>query len=158
MSSTYDSPTVPPSDSMTVPPAYRPTVLLTGGNRSFIMVAMDLMLETVLEEVIARLEPLSLCRVILFGSHAQGRATPDSDLDLLIVLDRDDLPRTHQQRVQLDLSVLRALRDLRQRYAMDIIVHTQAMYQRFLAGNSAFAREIQQTGVTVYEAGHARMA
>ena len=122
------------------------------------MAVMDRTLETVLEEVIARLEPLALSRVILFGSQAQGRAAPDSDLDLLIVRDRDDLPRTHRQRVQLDLSVLRPLRGLRQKYPMDIIVHTQAMYQRFLAGNSAFAREIRHTGVTVYEAGHARMA
>jgi len=122
------------------------------------MAVMDTMLETVLEEVIARLEPLPLRRVILFGSHAQGRATPDSDLDLLVVLDRDDLPRTHEQRAQLELSVLRPLRDLRQRYAMDIIVHTEAMYQRFLAGDSAFAREIRQTGIAIHEAGHARMA
>ena len=131
---------------------------LTGCCRRRIISIMDKLLETVLDEVLARLKPLSLSRVILFGSHAQGCGTSDSDIDLLVVLDRDDLPRTHQQKTQLDLSVLRPLRDIRQRFAMDIIVHTKAMYYRFLAGNSVFALEIQQTGVTVYEAGDAGMA
>ena len=119
---------------------------------------MDTTLETLLEEVIASLEPLSPSRVILFGSHAQGRATPESDLDLLVVLDREDLPQTYEQKTRMDLCVLRLLRSIRRRCSMDVIVYTKAMYRRFLAGNSAFAREIQETGVTVYEAGHAGMA
>lgn len=119
---------------------------------------MDMALKTLLEEVVAKLEPLSLSRVVLFGSHAQGHAVPDSDLDLLVVLDREDVPQTYQQRVSLDLCVLRLLRDIRRSYAMDIVVYTKAMYHRFLASNSAFAREIQEKGLTVYEAGSTRMA
>lgn len=119
---------------------------------------MDITLKTLLEKVVARLEPLSLSRVILFGSHAVGHARPDSDLDLLVVLDREDMPQTYQQRVSLDLCVLRLLRDIRQDHAMDIIVHTKAMYHRFVTGNSAFAREIQEKGLTIYEADSTRMA
>jgi predicted nucleotidyltransferase len=32
-------------------------------------------------------------QIILFGSHARGEATPDSDVDLLVVVDRVDHPR-----------------------------------------------------------------
>jgi predicted nucleotidyltransferase len=44
--------------------------------------------EELLRPIIARLKPT---RVILFGSHARGQAGPDSDWDLLVVVD-DDLP------------------------------------------------------------------
>jgi predicted nucleotidyltransferase len=114
--------------------------------------------QKLLDEVIARLEPLSLSRVILFGSRARGVADSESDIDLLVVLNRDDMPETHAQKTQLDLSVLRLLRDIRKRRAMDVIVHTRPMHRSFLATKSAFALEIQQKGVTIYEAGHAPMA
>jgi len=29
-------------------------------------------------------------QILLFGSHVHGTATPQSDIDLLVVLDRDD--------------------------------------------------------------------
>ena len=119
---------------------------------------MDATTRSLVDEIVTRLAPLAVSRVILFGSHAQGRGTGDSDLDLLVVLDRDDLPQTYGQKTNLYLSVLRPLRDIRKRSPLDVIVHTKAMYHRFLAMDSAFAREIRNTGVTVYEAGHARMA
>lgn len=32
------------------------------------------------------------CRVVLFGSAARGEAGPDSDIDLLVILDDDASP------------------------------------------------------------------
>ena len=40
--------------------------------------------EELLRSVVAYFDPV---RVILFGSHARGEAGPDSDYDLLVVLD-----------------------------------------------------------------------
>jgi hypothetical protein len=62
------------------------------------------------------------------------------------VLDRDDLPRTHEQRIQLDLSVLRVLRDLRQKLVMDIIVHTQAKKSAL-----SFVSIVLREGRTLYK-------
>jgi uncharacterized protein len=45
--------------------------------------------ESLLRQVVATYAPR---RVILFGSRARGDARPDSDIDLLVVLD-DDAPR-----------------------------------------------------------------
>ena len=42
-----------------------------------------------LQSVVAYFSPR---QVILFGSHARGEAGPDSDIDLVVVLD-DDAPR-----------------------------------------------------------------
>jgi len=42
-----------------------------------------------LDSVVAYFRPR---RVILFGSHARGQAGPDSDIDLLVVVDDDTPP------------------------------------------------------------------
>jgi predicted nucleotidyltransferase len=44
-------------------------------------------LRSIVDEVVAAADPAKL---ILFGSVARGEAGPDSDLDLLVVLDRLD--------------------------------------------------------------------
>lgn len=55
-------------------------------------------------------------RIILFGSHARGEATPDSDIDLLVVL-----PEATNKR-QSAIEIRRALRDFPA--SKDIIVTT----------------------------------
>lgn len=55
-------------------------------------------------------------RIILFGSHARGDATVDSDIDLLVVL-----PETPDKR-QAAIEIRRALRDLP--VSKDIVVTT----------------------------------
>lgn len=55
-------------------------------------------------------------RIILFGSHARGDATADSDIDLLVVL-----PETPDKR-QAAIEIRRALRDLP--VSKDIVVTT----------------------------------
>jgi len=42
-------------------------------------------------------------RVLLFGSHARGDATPDSDLDFLVI--ERDLPNRHAEMVRLGREV-----------------------------------------------------
>jgi uncharacterized protein len=62
-------------------------------------------------------------QIILFGSHAWGTPTEDSDVDLLVILsDSDDTP--HRRAVRAH----RALRGLT--VPCDILVRTQAEIQR----------------------------
>jgi predicted nucleotidyltransferase len=62
-------------------------------------------------------------RIILFGSHAWGNPTEDSDVDLLVILsDSDETP--HRRAVRAH----RALRGLS--IPCDILVRTQAEIQR----------------------------
>ncbi len=51
------------------------------------------MVPSIVEEIVDRVHPV---RVILFGSVARGDETPDSDLDLLVVLNQlDPSERAH---------------------------------------------------------------
>lgn len=97
--------------------------------------------DSLLRQIVATYAPR---RVILFGSRARGEAGPDSDLDLLVVLD-DDVPAEalgHDRRYQ-------ARRDYHG--AVDIIPWRDADLRRREHIRGSFAATIKREGVTVYE-------
>lgn len=53
------------------------------------------LLKTITEQIVGACDPV---RVILFGSHAEGQATPDSDIDLLVVTDEALSPHEQWER------------------------------------------------------------
>ena len=113
------------------------------------------MKEQYLPEIVELLQPIAPAKIILFGSQASGNADEDSDLDLIVVTNSDKLPANHREKEDAYLEVSRLLRDLRREVSMDLIVHTQPMHARFIEMNSLFARDVQQSGVVLYEADHA---
>lgn len=106
-------------------------------------------------EIVAQLREISPAKVILFGSHAQGSASAESDLDLLVVTNHDEMPQTYGAKEEIYLEVARLLRDIRAKVPMDLVVHTRSMHARFLEMDSLFARELLQNGVILYESDHA---
>ncbi|GIV80160.1 MAG: hypothetical protein KatS3mg050_4554 [Litorilinea sp.] len=111
-----------------------------------------------LPEIVARLRQMDPARIILFGSQASDEADQDSDLDLIVVTNSEEMPSTYRERQDIYLQVARLLRDIRREISIDLIVHTRPMHARFIAMDSAFSREVQQKGVVLYESHHPRMA
>ena len=103
-------------------------------------------IEILKQEIIKRLKPLNLDKVILFGSCAYGTPTVDSDIDLYVVTNDEYTPQNWREKSQLTRKVSRNLRDLRGEFAIDLIVHTKEMHKRFIDLNSSFAREILSKG------------
>lgn len=95
------------------------------------------------------LKPLHPEKVIVFGSYAQGEAGPDSDIDLIVVLDSDTMPTTYHDRMRNRLLVRRALDALNRDYALDVLVYTLPEWKRFQEAGSAFAKEVVSQGVDV---------
>jgi Nucleotidyltransferase domain len=83
-------------------------------------------------------------RVILFGSAARGETGPDSDIDLLVVLDDDAPP---------EKLAWRAVSEARQGYtkAADVIPCRESVLMRRARAIGSFAHAILAEGVTVYE-------
>lgn len=82
-------------------------------------------------------------RVILFGSYAWGRPTPDSDVDLLVVMEDNDRPARRSARIA------RALLDVP--FPIDILVRTSEEIQHRLCIGDYFIQEIMQRGRVLYE-------
>jgi len=94
-----------------------------------------------LDSVVAHFRPQ---RVILFGSAARGEAGPDSDLDLLVVLD-DDTPGE----MFSGTSVAKSRAGYRG--AVDILPCRASNFRERARAKSSFAALVLREGVTVYE-------
>jgi len=105
--------------------------------------------ESLKHEILERLKPLQPEKVILFGSYAYGEPNKDSDIDVLVVTSDDFIPQNFAQNMEIKLKVDRCLDGLRDRFPLDVIVHTKPMYARFVALQSAFSREILQKGLAL---------
>jgi uncharacterized protein len=106
-------------------------------------------------QIVERLnEKLSIHKVILFGSFSSGKPNKDSDIDLLVVVEDDFLPRNYQESMELYLKVSSVLRDVKKNIPIDLIVHTKPMHERFLQLGSMFSKEILKRGEILYERSH----
>jgi uncharacterized protein len=82
-------------------------------------------------------------RIILFGSYAWGHPTPDSDVDLLVVL-------PFQGKSWRMASEIR--RHARASFPMDLLVRTPAQLRQRLADGDTFLEEVTRQGQVLYEA------
>jgi predicted nucleotidyltransferase len=114
-----------------------------------------MIVDEIKEQIWARLtEQVRLFRVILFGSYAGGIPGTDSDIDLLVVTDDDFMPESFEENMQNYLKVSAALRDIKRKIPMDLIVHTKPMHEKFIELGSMFSKEIATKGVILYEKGN----
>jgi len=92
--------------------------------------------------IIERLKPLNPDKVILFGSYAYGTPNEDSDVDLYVVTNDDFMPQSWREKNKIYKNISINIRDLREIIAIDLIVHTKKMYEKFIDFNKPFANEI----------------
>lgn len=85
-------------------------------------------------------------RVILFGSHARGQATENSDVDLLVVLDR---PGPRGRRSAPIIRMLAEEFDL----PVDVIVRSHEAIEKWQGVPGSFCRQIAEEGVVLYDEG-----
>jgi len=98
----------------------------------------------VLKDIVSRLVKGSQVeRIYLFGSQASGRAGPDSDIDLLVVVPSSNLPRHQREAGFYDL--LWGLTT-----PVDVIVLTDAEFQRLAQVKTSIAATVQNKGVLLY--------
>jgi uncharacterized protein len=87
-------------------------------------------------------------RVGLFGSYAAGRPTPDSDVDLLVIMDTALRPVEQA-------AVIRG--GFRFPFPTDLLVRTPAQVEERVRLGDPFIREAFAGGIVLYEATHARV-
>jgi uncharacterized protein len=82
-------------------------------------------------------------KIILFGSYAYGDPTPDSDVDLLVVM-RTDAPSSERSWEVSQLLLPR-------QFAVDILVRTPSEVADAVAKGSSFIAEVLSQGKVLYE-------
>lgn len=81
--------------------------------------------------------------IYIFGSYSWGIPTPDSDLDLLIIVDKSD-----EKSYSRPVAGHKALSDLD--ISKDIIVYTQEEFEKFSQKKSTLAFKIKKEGNKIY--------
>ena len=83
-------------------------------------------------------------KIILFGSHAYGHPSIDSDIDLLVIMP------SRERGLKRQLRVDRLIRP--RRFPVDLLVLTPREIQQRLAGFDPFLEEVLTKGRVLYEA------
>ena len=96
-------------------------------------------IDDVVDQIIQRYQPQ---KVILFGSYAYGQPRPESDVDLLVILDTP-LKETEQ--------AVRICQEIDYHYGLDLIVRTPEIVAQRLALGDPFLNEIVNKGKVLYE-------
>jgi len=84
-------------------------------------------------------------KIILFGSHAYGKPTPESDVDLLIVMDYEGRPIEQMLKIQRELDIVTPV---------DLLVHTPKEVDERLRDGDMFIVDIMRRGKVMYEGEH----
>jgi predicted nucleotidyltransferase len=67
------------------------------------------LIEEMIQRIVTRFQPE---RIILFGLHARGKAAPDSDVDLLVVMNLSGSKREKQLEIRLALQDFHVPKDI----------------------------------------------
>ncbi|MCE5230582.1 nucleotidyltransferase domain-containing protein [bacterium] len=83
-------------------------------------------------------------KVILFGSHARGKACRDSDVDLLVVMSTEG--KTVHEAVKIRLAI-------KTDFPVDIIVRTPSEVRNRIVLGDDFIKDIMENGIILYDSG-----
>jgi len=81
-------------------------------------------------------------KIILFGSQANGKSKPNSDIDLAVIKRTNS---TFSQRLKQIAQVIKSWE------ALDILIYTPKEWKDAINDNNYFIKEISQTGKVIYE-------
>jgi predicted nucleotidyltransferase len=97
-------------------------------------------IDHVVRQIVEKFKPQ---KIILFGSYARGNPRPESDVDLLVVMD------TPLKEVNQSIEIHRQLDIM---FGLDLLVYTPEHLQDRLEMGDWFVRDILKEGQVLYEA------
>ena len=98
-------------------------------------------IDQVVQQIVEKFKPQ---KIILFGSYARGNPRPESDVDLLVVMETP--LREVQQAIQIS-------QEIEYRFGLDLIVHTPNYLAERLKLGDWFLRDVLKEGKVLYDAG-----
>jgi len=97
-------------------------------------------IDQVVEQIVEKFKPQ---KIILFGSYARGNPRPESDVDMLVVMD------TPLKEVQQAIQICQ---QIEYRFGLDLIVHTPNYLAEQVKMGDWFLRDVLEEGKVIYEA------
>ena len=108
-------------------------------------------INSILNDLIDKLRASDPYKIVLFGSYANGNETEDSDIDLMVILDNNDVSKTYEERQNKKLYIRKLVREINYRKALDILVYSKEELKKIKEYGNYFIDEIERTGKVIYE-------
>lgn len=108
--------------------------------------------------IVERLKAIDPYKIILFGSYACGTPNIDSDIDLIVILNKRGIAKTYNEKVQKRIAVNKQLLAIEREVPLDTLVYTLDEWELFLSQNSSFSKLVSRAGIVLYEADNPGMA
>jgi len=105
--------------------------------------------EIILEQIRVCLKGANAHKAFLFGSRAKADWDEDSDVDLIVVLNRAEPFQSFEERRAAILDLRKRLRTVSLKHGLDLLVFTQQDWERFVEKGSSFSREVLQEGMAI---------
>jgi predicted nucleotidyltransferase len=96
-------------------------------------------IDQVVEQIVEKFKPQ---KIILFGSYARGEPRPESDVDLLVIMD------TPLKEVEQAIQICQ---QIEYRFGLDLIVHTPKYLAERVKMGDWFLRDVLKEGKVIYE-------
>lgn len=96
-------------------------------------------IDDVVRQIVEKFRPR---KIILFGSYARGKPRPESDVDLLVVME------TALKPVRQEIEICQ---NIDYEFGLDLLVYTPAVLAERVRLGDSFLREIIRDGKVVYE-------
>jgi predicted nucleotidyltransferase len=96
-------------------------------------------IDQVVEQIVDKFKPQ---KIILFGSYARGDPRPESDVDLLVVMETPLKESKQSLEIRRYLDVL---------FGLDLIVHTPKKLKERVDMGDWFLRDVLKEGKVLYE-------
>ena len=97
-------------------------------------------IDQVVDQIVEKFKPR---KIILFGSYARGNPRPESDVDMLVVMD------TKLKDVKQAIEICQ---QIEYRFGLDLIVHTPNYLAKRVKMGDWFLRDVVKEGKVLYEA------
>jgi len=82
----------------------------------------------------------------MFGSVARGTENQDSDIDLAVVLNIEDMPKNYDEKLKNKVSVRNTILELSMEIPIDLLVYTKEEFKILNQFNKPFMTEITEKG------------
>ena len=98
--------------------------------------------QAILREARGLLAGEDVSQIFLFGSRAREVEDSDSDVDLIVILNRKEPFSSFMERSATIVELRKRLFKLSSMYGLDLLVFTKADWDHFIQGGSSFSKEI----------------
>ena len=104
-----------------------------------------------IDQLLEALRKADPYKIILFGSCANGSSDENSDIDMVVILDNNDVAKTYEERLNKKLFINKLVRNINYKIALDILVYSKEEYNIVKSAGNYFIDEIENTGKIIYE-------